>query len=613
MEPIVGSTLALGLLVALASWNVHFASPATGIDQGWIAGLYMAAHRGLDFGSQIVFTWGPLAFLRLPFLYYQGLAVLGFVYSALLYAALGVSFVWTLRRGFNAVVAVALSFALLAVLPALNWAPVVAAIWCLAVLAPEPPTAIRRIVVFGAAAFGAAECLVRLSSGPVILLMAAFALLGLSTRWRDLASFVATAVATFVVLWFAAGQGIGNFPEFVHGSIEIVSGYSQAMTLIAAPQWWVPMAIVAWLLLVACAALSGRDKWTRVAAAAVMATVAFATFKEGVVRYEAGHAEILFSTLAALALTVPWRRSTWPLAAATFALVGWLAIQAIAVFPADRVNPLKHVESFATEVETLFGPGMRDELTKAARATMVDEYKLDPASLGLLRGQSVQVDPWEAGVAWAYRLDWDPLPLFQNYAAYTSYLDQRNVDALLGPGGPTRVLRENMAEPDTPYPFLSVDARFPAWDPPAQGMALLCNFTPLRTTRRWQVLARSSDRCGEPRLLSSVDTEYGQTVQVPRVTGDKVVFARIHGAGVSGFERIRTFLFRAKLRFAVVNGGAAYRLVPGTAADGLIMRIPKQDDLPGPAFHLSPDAETVSPQGASGPLKIDFYAMPIRP
>src|SRR5205823_12643891 len=121
------------------------------------------------------------------------------------------------------------------------------------------------------------------------------------------------------------------------------------------------------------------------------------------------------------------------------------------------------------------------------------------------------------------------------------------------------------------------------------------------------------DRCGATRLLGSVDSGYGRNVRVPRAGRNQVVFARIHGAGISGLERLRTLLYRSTFRNVVVNGGAAgYRLVPGTAADGLIMSAPRSVDFPVP-YRLSPDVRTLELTGASGSLRFDFYAMPVRP
>jgi hypothetical protein len=61
---VVGSSWTLGILAALAGWQVALMHPFVGLDASWQAALYMAAERGLGFGTQIVFTYGPLGFLN---------------------------------------------------------------------------------------------------------------------------------------------------------------------------------------------------------------------------------------------------------------------------------------------------------------------------------------------------------------------------------------------------------------------------------------------------------------------------------------------------------------------------------------------------------------------
>ena len=89
--------------------------------------------------------------------------------------------------------------------------------------------------------------------------------------------------------------------------------------------------------------------------------------------------------------------------------------------------------------------------------------------------------------------------------------------------------------------------------------------------RRWQVLGRTSNRCSSPQLIRSVDASPGTTVPVPEPGRNEVVFVRIYGAGVSGLERLSTFLLHARTRRVVVNGAQSYRLIPGTASDGLLL------------------------------------------
>jgi hypothetical protein len=149
------STWTLGLLAALGSWNVGLLTPAPGLDPSWQAALYMAGHRGLHFGSQVIFTYGPLGFLSVPGLWYQELAVPAFLYSALLYIALCVSLIWALRRTLNGVASLVLTVLILAAATGIEVPVALTAVWCLAVLSPDPPPYSRRLVVFGGAALGA--------------------------------------------------------------------------------------------------------------------------------------------------------------------------------------------------------------------------------------------------------------------------------------------------------------------------------------------------------------------------------------------------------------------------------------------------------------------------
>ena len=239
---------------------------------------------------------------------------------------------------------------------------------------------------------------------------------------------------------------------------------------------------------------------------------------------------------------------------------------------ADNLDPVANLRSAVEAARDLADVGRRTATMEAGRAGMKAIYGLTPAELGALRGHSVAVEPWEISAVWAYRLDWKPLPVFQNYSAYTPALDRRNSEAVEDPGGPERLLRENQLLVDAEFPTADLDDRFGGWDPPEQARAVLCNFVPLAGDERWQVLGRVPDRCGEPRQVGTASAAAGEPVDVPVPGRGEVVFVRIGGAGVSGLETLQTFLFHADSRHATVNGSTRYRLVPETAGDGLLLR-----------------------------------------
>ncbi|MEA2306367.1 MAG: hypothetical protein QOH43_3647 [Solirubrobacteraceae bacterium] len=606
------SSSLLGAVAAIASWSVSFVMPAPGLDPSWWAALYMGAADGLHFGTDMVFTYGPLGFLRMPWSFDSGLATLAFAYQAVLHLALAVSFVWALRRTVAPLVALVLATAILLVAPALEVSLTLATVWCLVALAPDPPPRATTLVVVGGGLLGGVETLVQLRSGPVVLAICTITLLASDRSGRDLLAFAGIAVTTFLACWWAAGQGLGNLPEFVANGMQIVSGYGEAMGTPASSPLTPAATVALGALLVLAAGAQAHSRRRRVAAVAVAGVVVFTLYKEANVRADINHAEIFFATAAGIgaALTFGGRRSVVLGAVLGLVCVN-LAVDHRTGLPVRAFDPVAHARSAVTGVRTAFDRSRRDRDLFVAAIRLATTYRLPPETTALLRGRTVHVSPWEAAVAWEGGLRWDPLPVFQDYSAYTSGLDGLNARRLTSPDGPERILRENVRAVDPTYRAQAIDQRFPGWDPPSQMRAMLCHYAPLQTTTRWQVLGRVSSRCGAPRRIGSVAAAAGEVVRIPPAARGTVVFARLHGAGVDGLERLRSLVYRARLRYVLVNGGRKYRLVPGTAGDGLLMSSGPGIDYPG-VYAIVPQARTISVTGFSGGLRVDLYAMPVR-
>ena len=198
------------------------------------------------------------------------------------------------------------------------------------------------------------------------------------------------------------------------------------------------------------------------------------------------------------------------------------------------------------------------------------------------------------------------MPVFQSYSAYTPGLDDNNAAEVQSPDGPDVILREAVPP---------VDGRNAAFESPAAMRAILCNFrTSAGPVGRWIVLERSAPRCGRERPLAAVDAKLGVPVPVPAPPDtSSVVLVRIDGVDVSGGEKLRALLYRALDRQIVFDGGRVYRLVPQTAGNGLVLRVPKRADYPAP-FSLDQATRTmiVGKSGRSGPIRLRFSAMSIR-
>jgi len=220
--------------------------PSPGLDASWNAGLAMAVKDGMQWGSEIVFTYGPLGFLNSHAVWFSDLGALALLYICLLFVAFCLALVWALRRALPAWAAVPIAFFIVTVLPLVEESIVLAALIAMGALARERSPRLLNALIVGGASFAAVEVLIKFSAGPVIAVFFLIALVGLRAgRWR-IAAYLGLLAVEVLALWLVTGQSLGEIPEFLRNTYEIVSGFSPAMiTTTDVPAWQVTAATVA--------------------------------------------------------------------------------------------------------------------------------------------------------------------------------------------------------------------------------------------------------------------------------------------------------------------------------------------------------------------------------
>ena len=623
------STWTLGIFVFLLTWAGGFAPAFTPhTDISYQAGLQMAAHEGLRHGSDLVLTYGPLGFLKSYLAFYEWPTRLATVYGLGLHLALSVSLVWALRRNFGVLLSLALALVAAALLRGDLSAVavradaaviVLAAIWAIAAISPGAPRFVRPLLVYAGGAFAAIELLAKLNTGAIVLGVIVIALLAMDDeRWRSLGKFAAVTAGSLAVLWFASGQALADVGPFLSGSLDVVSGYSSAARYefswqdrsydyFLAPIIFAGAAGLAWL------ASRGAGPTRRIAMFAVLGLVSFSAYKAGFVAHETWHMANFYGAMLGLLIAFPLPPGRAPRAAglAAVAALAVTALLAVSFSGYPRANPFENLENAGATVAALVDEGRLDAEIAENRARLTSQFGIDDQSLDQLAGSSVHIEPSETAAAWAYGLDWRPLPTFQPYGAWRPDLDQANAEALASPDGPERILRQRH----------EVIGRYPGFESPAAMVAMLCNFQAVSTTDAWQVLARVPDRCGEPRPIGAAEGDYGEPIPVPRASPGSAVFARVDGVQVSGTERLRAFAARARGRTIRFGGGPLggegareWSIVEGTAEDGLLMSAPPAADFPAP-FALAPNPETITflldGEAADDEIEVEYFEVPV--
>ncbi|KAF7962940.1 hypothetical protein AWV80_15740 [Cupriavidus sp. UYMU48A] len=261
-RPIFAAVIGLTLLLVIP---FDPAMPAAGLDPSWTSALNDAISRGLVFGRDIVFTFGPLGPVYTG-VYHPMTDDIMLVSSAIVASGMVAGF-WLVSRPH---LWMALGLPLALSLSALR-DPAFMAIPLLLLLAAartrdERGSAIY--VAFGAigAAIGMLPLIKGSFSGVVgIEALLAFVML-LGSGRRDLASLITITSATALILsWMATGQPLMALPGFFIAQAPIISGYSGAMSLYG--KFWIVawFACMAGLLLLAIALGLQLGLWKRIA------------------------------------------------------------------------------------------------------------------------------------------------------------------------------------------------------------------------------------------------------------------------------------------------------------------------------------------------------------
>ena len=599
-------------MIAWVTGEWEAPSPEPGLDPSWILGLHLAAAEGLDHGTDVIFSYGPLGFLDEPSVVNGTTAVLSGLYEFGLRVALAVSFLWAGRRSFGLALAAAVALVATAITPGEMIPLSLAALWCLVAVQADAPPWSRHLLLIGGGAFAALESMIKLNIGLAIVAMVVVAAVAFEgRRLRNLGVLAAAFAVTGVGLWLAAGQGLGNLDDFVRASFEVISGYSASMQVrFQYVDWDRPVAALIVAATLAAGFLATRDlpRARRFASLAVIALLVFALVKQGFVRHNAGQV-----TLFTAGIVVPWialrSRGAWrwvaAAAVAAIALVSW-------PMTGRELTSTLHTEASFERLRSLFDPGHREAVRDDARAWMRATYDLDPRIVRRIGSATVHTLPWEIGLTWAYGLNWKPLPVIQDYTAYTPELDETNAEALASADGPRFLLRHRDYRDDSPA---NIDGRYEPYDAPAETRTMLCGFRDAITTKRNQLLERTDDRCGAPRTVETVTAEFGETIPVPDAGPGEALFARVEGTSPEGIERLRTLLYRASLLYVRLDD-EVFRLAGPTAQDGLLISAPPGTDFPEP-FTLAPNPKEIAflSEGgfatSGGPVEVEFYAVPV--
>lgn len=495
----------LGLCLWLCFVKLPVAAPRDSIPQSWEAVLSFATAHHLQWGRDIVYTYGPLGFLTSDF--YWG----NFFWPILLWAtALAIVLTLATLKFLGRLTLVGrLGFCVALILltsptgqdltiDALYFfAITVLGVACVPSERPRIPWLIATGFVFAVMSLVKFSFLIYCGYTVVVLVAASL----LAGRWKNGAVLAGSAAASLLALWFAAGQSLSGMPRFLVHSLQLASGYSSAMTVNPYPpdlRLGIPLLIcVSGLVVARWLAIGGGFR--RLDRVALAAAGIFLAWKEGFVRADI-HVIVFFiygflfaalspAMFAGTSADPPSdardEAGTTPQFAGSTAIRRELALALNAASLLLAAAPfLFQRRSFIAAAEYGFAARLADTSTAIALpATFHKDLDTDlnlrryrirlPRITAAVGSASVAALNFDQDAAILNGLNYIPQPVFQSYSAYTPELQALNAAFFESDRAPEFVLWRSR----------TIDARFPTIDDGSVALRILGAYTPVLRER----------------------------------------------------------------------------------------------------------------------------------
>lgn len=558
------------LLAAIVIFILSFPRIEPVIDPGIDPPLLWAYNyffdQGIQSGTDIIFTHGPLAFLIAPLPMgsnlIAGILLVSFIHFLFIFSFLSLCdttrqrWWWLLYPlGFYLAVALGTEYAIIAVTA------------CGVLLHSE--TGKRRWLVI-AAFFAVLGFYVKAYIGImalVNLVAYAFVRFALHRNRKELLLTLLAAPVLFCVIWLLLYHNLSGIGRFLKATIEFSRNNSAAAALYPDNNWWLLTGSIL-LFLSLPFLLRERKAW---AFTAIFALPLFAGWKHGITREDIYHMESFYIYLVlTTTLMVLFSERFGPRVLAA-------SLAALLLFQLNLKNCINYREFMFSFRGPLNFAEVFFQHTKlvedAAKGTeqRLAGLKLPEAMRAAIGAATVDVYPWNFAYIPANGLAWAPRPVLQSYATYTGWLDRQNAVHFASAKAPKHILWEMITD-RWGGQFGGLDDRYALNDEPMTILAILDNYELKQKSDKVLLLSKAdTGRLRGMKITGKETSAWDTWIKVPDAGND---ILRVRLACKGTFMRfMKTQLYKDEafyIEYKLAGGSIKkYRIVPETAADGI--------------------------------------------
>jgi hypothetical protein len=545
--------------------------PSDGLDPSWMLGINQAVAQKLKFGAEMIFTYGPYAGILsksyhpdTDFICNVGGFTLGAIYA------------WSFIRvtsdftALNLATILALFSGLMLNLDSLAASYIIiAGIVSMRALdsgiSNNSPTQITLPVILAFIPFGLLPLIkgsfLAVSLGAIFLTSIFFII---NKQYLAALATLGSPLISTLAFWSLAGQAPSEIAGYFNSMSQIISGYTDAMSLDGDTDEAFIFALFSTCLIAALLLSKQKGALTKnIYIASLVAIFLYISFKAGFVRHDLYHAltpaySVLIST--ALIITLINNRLRNPIVILSF--IVWTYI--------DSHSAQSSTRSFIDNTKGFYYGSMLGITNMTNRKSILErKYQASLNSIAknnffpLVDGTADVYSSAQSALI-ASGNNWNPRPVLQSYSAYTKPLAIKNRAHLLSDQPPSNIF----------FKVDPIDTTFPSMQDGASWPVILHNYNLGSLKNDYALLTRKSAKNSEPDIIPILTGNYtiNEKVYIPQ--NSDIIFASITLSKTLTGKLISMLYKPSQLTINVnlVNGESkSYKIVPGMAEAGFVM------------------------------------------
>jgi hypothetical protein len=568
------------IFLSIFSFPVKINPVEIGLDNSWLFGLYAAFDKNLQFGKDVIITFGPLGFLFLPLFYNLKLWFISIIVNFIIH----IVFISIFFKYYFDSIKKKIFFVPLIIIPFLpqltiDYKILFIGITLMLMLINEKPVlniffyllTINIILAFGA--------LIKFS----IFIMNIYLLFILliyffyNKKITNMLFLVFSYVLSIIVVWLLLNQSIENIYYYISNGMEISTGYNDSMAIWPSMPWknilMIFISILMFVIISIEIVLSLIKKnFVALMCNLLIGGIGFFIYKHGIVRQDDSHVFIFYMFLTLLLLMYFYHNqvyfSNYPILKKVNISI-FVIIYFLSGFLFYK-NFTSIIDNFnlSSKARTIVAiSNTHDAIILNSKEKIKKHFIINEDVIKKIANKKVDIIPEDISLAYGYEFNWKPRPIFQSYTAYSVKLDEIN-----------SLHFKNVSDvsPDyLLYRYNSIDNRYPLFDEPLTLMKIIENYSNEEISNDFLILRKNlKSEIIKNVLLEKKESKFGQYIEIP-YQKDVPVFASIQiEANIIG--KIVKFLYKPSLvyiKFKLKNNHTTkkYRLIINNLENGILV------------------------------------------